>query len=167
MKKVLLILIIGLVVFAILPFFAAGKNVPAKGLKTTYLYPGDSNNKTAWGKITYNVAGSTFDFTFIGIAPVINDWYALVVGEDPLNHPETAVILHYPRSHGVTGEINITKSIELDRDLKKVQVWLVLGSDIRTDGRYKRILEWVGWHPEKHLFGAKLVHYNDSDTGVR
>lgn len=164
MKKILLILIIGLVVFAMLPVLAAGKNTPAKGLKTVYLYSGDPSNETAWGKITYNVAGSTFNFSFTGIAPVINDWYALVVGEDPLNHPETAVILHYPRSHGVTGEINITKSIELDRDFKKVQVWLVWAGDIHTDGRYKIITEWIGWQPQKHLFGAKLVHYNDTGT---
>jgi hypothetical protein len=158
MNKILLILIIGLVVFTALPVLAADKS-PAS--KTVYLYQGNQSDETAWGKLTYNVSGSTFDFSFTGIAPIANDWYALVVGDDPLNHPETAVILDYPRSGGDTGEINITKSIELNRDFKKIQVWLVLGSDIITDGRYTTITEWIGWHTQYYLFGTKLVNYND------
>jgi len=166
MKKVLLILIIGLVVFAMIPVLAAGKKAPAKGLKTVYLYE-ENPSSGIQGELTYRVSGSTFDFTFDGVAPVINDWYALVVGEDPLNDPTSAVIIHYPRSHGVTGEIHIEKSIELDRDLKKVQVWLILGGDLMLLPYYDGYTEWVGWQPEKYLFGDGLVHYNDNDTGVR
>ena len=158
MKKILLI--IGLVVLTAIPALAAAKS-PA--LKTIYLYQQGPSDGTAWGKLTYNASGSTFNFSFTGIAPIANDYYALVVGDDPLNHPETAVILDYPRSGGDTGEINMSKSVELNRDLKKVQVWLVWAGDITTDGRYTMITGWIGWHPHNHLFGAGLVNYNDTD----
>lgn len=162
MKKILLTLILGLIVFVALPVLAASK-VPAS--KTIYFYQNDGSGP--WGQMTYNVSGSTFNFSFTAIAPIANDWYALVVGKDPLNHPETAVILDYPRSGGDTGEINIAKSIELNRDLKKVQVWLVHAHDIATDGRYTRILYWTNWGPEHYLFGSSLIKYNDGDPDIR
>lgn len=77
MKKILLLSIIGLAVFAALPALAAGKNTPSR--TTVYFYQNDGSGPS--GQMTYNVSGSTFNFSFTGIAPIANDWYALVVGE--------------------------------------------------------------------------------------
>ncbi len=158
MKKILLMAIIGAAVFITFPVLAAGKSAP---LKTVYFYK--TKPAAIAGKMTYNISGSTFNFTFTGKAPSANNWYALVVGKHPKNHPETAVILDYPRSDGNTGDITISKSIELNRDLKNVKVWLVLGSDLLLLPHYDGYTGWSGWQPQYYLFGANLVNYNDTD----
>ncbi len=165
MKVKLSMLIIGCAVLTALPVLTTAKGPAFSGTKTVYLYAGNSDtNAGASATMTYNISGSTFNFSFTGTAPVINDWYALVVGEDPLNHPETTVIIEYPRSDGTTGDIAINKSIELSRDLKKVQVMLVWARDITTTPQYDAITQWIGWHPEYSLFGNGLINYNDTNT---
>lgn len=112
------------------------------------------------GAFSYYVEDNKFNFSFTGKAPTANNWYALVVGEDPLNHPETAVILNYPRSDGNTGEIIINDGVfELNRDLRNAKVWLVLGSDLLLLPRYDGFTGWNGWRSEYYLFGTNLINY--------
>lgn len=112
------------------------------------------------GTFSYYVEENILYFSFTGKAPTANNWYALVMGVDPINSPETSVILSYPRSHGDTGEIIINDGIfELPYDLNNAKVWLVLGSDIITSPRYDRLLEWTNYRPEYYLFGTSLIHY--------
>lgn len=151
MKKTLSIFI-ALLVFAILPVMSL-----ADSTKTIDMY--QDGGTTVMGQFTYDHAGPTFNFTFTGYAPVENDWYALVLGEDPYNNPEGTIILDYPRS-GLGGYISVSKNMELNTDLKKMQVWLVWSGDIMVDPYYTTITQWIGWHPQYHLFGDKLVHYN-------
>jgi hypothetical protein len=162
MKKILLIFILGLVFMVAPPVLAADK--PAQS-KTIYLYSGNLTKWTPSGSLTYNVSSSTFNFTFTGKAPIGNDWYALVLGPHPYLHSENTVIIDYPRSNDA-GDITVSKSIELNRNLKNMQVWLVWAHDIGTDGRYTTITEWTGWHPKYYLFGTCLVNYNDSDISI-
>jgi len=119
------------------------------------------------GAFIYGFSSDKFNFSFTGRAPIANDWYALVIGEDPRNHPETAVILEYPRSDGNTGDITLSGNIELDRDLNNVQVLLVHASDIGTNGDYTRILNWNIWSPELYLFGSTLINYHDTSVVVQ
>ncbi len=127
----------------------------------------DSSGAILWGNdingvLVYCTQGGEYKFAFSGKTPVANDWYALVIGEDPRNDPETAVIVDYSRSDGNTGGIHVSKSIELNRDLVNTEVWLVLGGDLMLLPRYDGYTAWSGWNPESYLFSTKSINYHDT-----
>ena len=123
----------------------------------------DLSNDDKKGILVYCTEGSEFKFAFSGNVPIANDWYALVVGEDPKNNPNTAAIINYPRSGGDTGEITVSGSVNLNRDLNNAEVWMVLGGDLVLLPHYDGYTAWDSWHPESYLFGTSLINYHDLD----
>jgi len=131
----------------------------------------------AWGKMKYNLAGSTFDFVFNGHGLESNTEYTLIYYADPWpgNHPGAFI------ASGTTndeGDIHIMGSVDLKMDLphpddanhspgqdgapdtgdEGAKIWLVLSSDYDADGK-----KMIGWHPTEYLFEHNLITFDDTD----
>jgi len=173
-------LLSGLVSFALLASLLAVSMVFAKGphgqagksnIAHLYLYEKDPGTweiveDGAWGKMKYNLAGSTFDFVFNGHGLESNTEYTLIYYADPWpgNHPGALI------ASGTTndeGDIHIMGSAELTMDLPDsvdanypggAKIWLVLSSDY--DATNKKM---VAWDPTEYLFEHNLITFNHTD----
>jgi len=81
-----------------------------------------ANSDTANGVLTYKVKHPTFDFSFVGEAPLPNEEYVLAVGP---NAADPTIELGRDITDG-SGIITIPEtSIELNQDVKDAKVWLI------------------------------------------
>ena len=150
---------------------AAGKNGQAgkSNVGHLYLYEKDPTDWSivedgAWGKMKYNLSGSTFDFVFNGHGLEANTDYSLIY------YPELQTTWPWPVTvidSGMTnngGNINLAGSVELNMDLPDpnnpqdgAKIWLVLTADIING-------ELAGWNPTEYLFENNLIKYDDTDV---
>ena len=182
MKKVLFILVVAALVLALPTAVLAAK--PDKGLKGLKGQAGESNmafvelwekdtdweivEDGAWGKLKYNLEGSTFDFMFNGHGLEVDTGYSLIYYADPWpgNNPGALIA---SGSSNEWGDIHLMGSNDLNMDLPDgddanqedgAKIWLVLSDD------YDAIeCEMTGWNPAEYLFEYDLITYNDTQVG--
>ena len=141
----------------------AAKNGQAGTSNTAhqYLYEKDASWSIvaggAWGKMTYNLAGPTFDFVFNGHNLLPSTAYTLIYYADPWpgNNPGATILSGTSDS---LGDINLVGSVDLNMDITGGKIWLVLSSDYVSPG------VWNDWNPSEYLFENNLITYDDTDV---
>ena len=136
-----------------------------------YLYEKDPSTweivgDGAWGKMKYNLAGSTFDFVFNGHSLEPTTGYTLIYYADPWpgNNPGAFI------AGGTTndeGDIHLMGSVDLKMNLPDpgdanylagAKIWLILSSDYDAGA-----LKMTAWHPTEYLFEHNLITFDDTD----
>jgi len=196
MKK---IIVIGLAVVLVLTLgagvaLAAGKNGQAgkSNVGHLYLYEKDPTDWSivedgAWGKMKYNLSGSTFDFVFNGHGLQPNTDYSLIYYADTENRfvewggdNPGALIATGTTNPG--GQLHLADSIDLGMDLPHpddankdmhdysgapdyyahehgAKIWLVPSEWYDEDE-----LRVTDWYPDEFLFETDLITYDDTDV---
>jgi hypothetical protein len=118
----------------------------------------------AWGKLKYNLAGSTFDFVFNGhgLEPLTD--YTLIYYADPW--PGTGSKSIVMGTSNDEGDIHLMGSpdigdIPIAGDANAgAKIWLVLSSHITvTAGE----VSFDSWDASEYLFEDALIGYDDTD----
>ena len=164
MKKYLILVLIVLVTSALFIGVLAEKpgNVPhgpagASNIAHAYLYEKDPVTweiveNGAWGKMTYNQSGSTFDFVFNGHGLEVGGDYTLIY-----YHSWSVVICLGSGTADEYGDVHIGGS-ENTGDLTDAKIWLVLSANVNC-GECKMSV----WNPPKWLFEYDLITFDDTD----
>jgi len=150
----------------------AAKNGQAGTSNTAhqYLYEKDASWSIvaggAWGKMTYNLAGPTFDFVFNGHNLLPSTAYTLIYYADPWpgNNPGATILSGTSDS---LGDINLVGSVDLNMDISTAsddnyprgKIWLVLSSDYFSVTNSMTV-----WNPSEYLFENNLITYDDTDV---
>lgn len=170
MKKVLFVLVVAALVLALPTAVLAAK--PDKGLKGLKGQAGQSNmafvelwekdattweiiEAGAWGKLKYNLEGSTFDFVFNGHGLEADTEYSLIYYADPWPGDNPGALIASGTSNEWS-DIHLMGSVELGMDLDGAKIWLVLFDD------YDAVeCKMTGWNPAEYLFEYDLITYDD------
>lgn len=179
MKKLLVLALIlavtgGLVVT---PVLAAGKTGPVGKSNIGHLYLYEKDPVTweivedgAWGKMKYNLSGSTFDFVFNGHGLERGWSYTLIYYEDPGLGPWTVppniICLGSGTANG-NGNVHIqgtvdTGDLPTEDDVNYpdgAKIWLVLSDDVDCDNE---VFRWR-WNPTEYLFEYDLITFDDTN----
>lgn len=153
------------------PAFAKGKSGQAGKSNVGHLYLYEKDGEPdwniveggAWGKMKYNLSGSTFDFVFNGHGLPVGQDYTLIYYPDPW--PGTGLICLGSGTVNEDGNVHIKESVDTG-DLPNetdendgAKIWLVLSSDVDCDELYKMVL----WNPTAYLFEHDLITFDDTD----
>ena len=110
----------------------------------------------AWGKMKFNLAGSTFDFNFNGHNLTASTGYSLIYYPEPqTTWPHPVTVLSNGTSDAI-GDIHLAGSHDFNNDMSGIKIWLVLTSDI-VGGSLS------GWNPTDYLFEHSTIDFNDTD----
>lgn len=164
-------------VYARGPTGKAGKSSVAH----LYLVQKDSNWDVidgAWGKLKYNVEGSTFDYVFNGHGLDPEKDYSLIYYADPWPGNNTGALIANgtPNEGGnlhlmgsaIIGDLpNPADANYLDVDGidntgdegEGAKIWLVPSSDYDAENS-----KMVDWNPTDYLFEYNLIKYDDTDA---
>jgi len=124
----------------------------------------------AWGKMKYNVAGSTFNFTFNGHRLEQNVEYSLIYYIDPgpgtwTVPPDIVVLATGTCNRGgnlhLSGNVD-TGPIPHETDVnypRGGKIWLVLTEDIDVEASK---FKWA-WNPTEYLFEYDLITFEHAD----
>ena len=172
MKKYLILVLIVLLIGALTVGVLAGKNGPAgkSNIAHLYLYEKDADTweiveDGAWGKMKYNLSGSTFDFVFNGHGLEILEIgleYTLIYYPDPW--PGTGLICLGSGTVNEEGDIHIMGSVDTGNlpaegdENEGAKIWLVLSDDVDCENA-----EMIGWTPLEYLFEYDLITFDDTD----
>lgn len=168
MKKTVLSIVLALTLISLLaaPVLAAGKTGQSgkSNIGHLYLYEKDAAweivEDGAWGKMKYNLSGSSFDFVFNGHELEAGYDYSLIYYADPW--PGTGGTL---LANGITndeGDLHLASSLTdfgnlpiEDDENTGAKIWLVLSADYdATNG------EMIGWTPAEYLFEYDLINFS-------
>lgn len=122
-----------------------------------YLYEKDSGwvivPGGAWGLLTYNFKGHTFDYTFnaTGLKQLGTGYSLIYYPEPQTTWPHPVIVIDSGTSDG-SGNLSLTGSYEFNADLNNAKIWLVLSGDI-VGGSLS------GWQPTEYLFEHNLITY--------
>lgn len=166
MKKYLILVLIVLLIGALTVGVLAGKGKTGQAGKsdTAHLYLHEKENFVedgwdivedgAWGKMTYKLSGSTFDFVFNGhdLKGEVDTGYTLIYYPDPW--PGSGLICLGTGTVDEFGDVHIMGSINTG-DLEDAKIWLVLSADVDCD-----TCEMSGWNPTEYLFEFELITFN-------
>jgi len=131
-----------------------------------YLYEKDPDTweiveDGAWGKMKYNLAGSTFDFVFNGHGLEPGYEYTLIYYLDPW--PGNGLICLGDGTANGDGNVHIMDSVDTgdlpasgDED-DGAKIWLVLSNDVDCG------VKMIGWNPTEYLFEHNLITFDDTD----
>ena len=170
MKKSLIVAVVVAVVGSLMavPVLAAGKNGPAgkSNIGHLYLYEKDASwdivEDGAWGKMKYNLSGSTFDFVFNGHGLEPGQSYTLIYYPDPW--PGAGLICLGSDVACDLANVHIKASVDTG-DLpiptdenSGAKIWLILSDDYNTNTE-----SWDAWNPTEYLFENNLITYDDTD----
>jgi hypothetical protein len=170
-KKLTIVIVIAVVMGLLaVPVIAKGPSGPAgkSNVGHLYLYEKDPDaweivEGGAWGKMKYNLSGSTFDFVFNGHGLPVGQDYTLIYYPDPW--PGTGLICLGSGTVDEYGNIHIKESVNtsdmpIDADENDgAKIWLVLTDDVDCDELY----EMVVWNPTAYLFEYDLITFDDTD----
>lgn len=155
--------------------FAAGQSNAAGKSNTAHLYLYEKNPADwtivpdgAWGKMTYNLEGSEFDFVFNGHDLEPNTSYTLIYYADPWqgNHPGAFIATGMTNNGGninLAGEVDIGTSIPNVADANYPaggKIWLVLSSDYNSGTSTTGPM--TAWNPTEYLFENNLITYTET-----
>jgi hypothetical protein len=117
----------------------------------------------AWGKMKYNLSGSTFDFVFNGHQLGVGVSYTLIYYPDYQGNPwpRTGIKILGSGIADEFGDVHIKGKvatgdlpIEGDVNAPGAKIWLVLSADV-SEGL------WTGgWNPEEYLFEDELITFD-------
>ena len=165
-----MIIICGLLLFVLLGSIAIAKG-PSKPAGESnkahlYLFEKDPNTwdiveKGSWGKMKYNLEGSTFDFKFIGHKLLPEEEFTLIYYPDPW--PGSGLICLGTNISDEDGNINIRGSLdvgdlpaEYDENYPDgAKIWLVLSCDVDCEAAMM-----IDWNPTEYLFEFDLITFN-------
>ena len=171
-KKLTIVTVIAVVMgLLVVPVIAKGPSGPAgkSNVGHLYLYEKDSDTWEiveggAWGKMKYNLSGSTFDFVFNGHGLPVGQDYTLIYYPDPW--PGTGLICLGSGTVNEDGNVHIKESVDNTGDLPNVadendsaKIWLVSSGDVDCGELY----EMVAWDPTAYLFEYDLITFDDTD----
>lgn len=169
-KAAILIASVALFLVAV-PAFAA-KHGPAGKSNIAHLYLYEKNPSDwkivsggAWGKMTYNQSGPTFDYVFNGHGLQSNKSYSLIYYGDPWpgNNPGALIASGVSNSDG---NIHLGGSIDLGMDLPApadanypigAKIWLVTSADYDAGST-----KMIAWNPTQYLFEHNLITFDDT-----
>ena len=171
MKRTFVVLTAALVLLSLMAApVLAGKHGGAgkSNVAHLYLYEKDPSDWTivaggAWGKMKYNLAGSTLNFVFNGHGLEVDAEYSLIYYPDPW--PGTGLICLGSGTANGEGNVHIKGSVdtgdlpaEADENVG-AKVWLVLSGDVDcVNGAM------IGWNPTEYLFEYDLITFDDTDV---
>jgi len=120
----------------------------------------------AWGKMKYNLAGSTFNFVFNGHGLEPGQEYTLIYYPDPW--PGSGLICLGNGTANKGGNVHIAGSADTgdlpaefdDNYPEGAKIWLVLSSDVQCSDGESRM---IAWHPTEYLFEYDLIKFDDTD----
>lgn len=167
MKKYLVLVLIVLLIGALTIGVLAGKDGQAgkSNVAHLYLYEKDASwvivDGGAWGKMKYNLSGSTFDFVFNGHGLVAGADYTLIYYPDPW--PGTGLICLGSGIANDGGEVHIADSVTTgdlpdtgdDNYPGGAKIWLVLTNDVDCTTN----LKMIGWNRADYLFENNLITF--------
>jgi len=116
------------------------------------------------GKLKYNLAGSTFDYTFEATGLSASTEYSLIYYADPWpgNHPGALIAKFTTDGSGNIASTSGSASIGLDLPdpgdknyPAGAKIWLVPSSGYDATSH-----ALIGWNPTAYLFGMNLIHYD-------
>ncbi|MFO8132781.1 MAG: hypothetical protein R6U10_02435 [Thermoplasmatota archaeon] len=117
----------------------------------------------AWGKMTYNTEGPTFNFVFNGHGLEAGEDYTLIYYPDPW--PGEGLICLGSGTANEDGDVHIMNAVDTG-DLPKdpdendeAKIWLVLSEDVDCQEQ-----KMTGWNPTEYLFEEKMISYEDTGT---
>ena len=108
------------------------------------------------GTLIYGVKNPTFDFDFKGKAPLAGEKYCLWIGGTPQAGSWDANTNIGCVTSGTQGEVDISGSSDLGKDVKDGKAWLILENDY--DGT-----NWNAYSPASYLWETGLIWYDDTD----
>lgn len=180
MKNLLLVTIVIVVMgsLVVTPVLAAGKTGPAGKSNVGHLYlyekwahaDWEIVEGGAWGKMKYNLSGSSFDFMFNGHGLEPGQSYTLIYYEDPGLGPWTVppdIICLGSGTANDGGNVHIQGSVDTgdlptEDDVNYpdgAKIWLVLSDDVDPDNE---VFRWR-WNPTEYLFEYDLIAFDDTD----
>jgi hypothetical protein len=118
----------------------------------------------AWGKMKYNLSGSTFDFVFNGHDLEAGENYTLIYYPDKTGNPwprEDIICLGSGIADAL-GDVHIMGSVATGTlpnpgDINDgAKIWLVLTADIDCD-----TCEMSGWNPTEYLFEGEQITFTE------
>jgi len=165
-KKLLVVLVASLVLLSLVVVPAlAGKHGRAGKSNVAHLYlfekvpsgdwpivPGG-----AWGKMKYNLSGSTFDFVFNGHGLEVGFDYTLIYYPDPW--PGSDLVCLGTGIGNEEGDVHIRGAADTG-DLTDAKIWLVLSADVECG------VQMIGWNPTEYLFEHNLIDFDDTDVPI-
>ena len=116
----------------------------------------------AWGKMKYNLSGSTFNFVFNAHGLEADTDYTLIYYPDPW--PGDGLICLGTGTANTNGDVHIkarvnTGDLPAEADENDgAKIWLVLSSDVECDNS-----GMIGWNPTEYLFEYDLITFDDTD----
>ena len=172
MKKALTLLVCLLLV-ATTAVVMAGKTAPAGKSNIGQLYLFEKDPTTweivedgAWGKMQYNLEGSTFDFVFNGHGLEPSSEYTLIYYPDPW--PGTGLLCLGSGTANNGGNVHIAASVDTgdlpfeteDNYPDGAKIWLVLSADVDCENQVFNNV----WNPTEYLFEYDLITFDDTDV---
>jgi hypothetical protein len=140
----------------------------------------------AWGSMSYNLWGPTFDFVFHGRRLVPNEHYTLIYYPDPWPGENLICLGTGIANKGgnllIKGREDIDTSLPADYDANwtpcgegapadcrsgavGAKIWLVPSSDVECNGKQipdtdqSSPPQMVGWNPTEYLFEYNLINF--------
>ena len=155
-----------------LPMIAKGPSGPAGKSNVGHLNLFEKDPATweiveggAWGKMTYNLSGSEFEFGFNGHGLEAGVEYCLIYYPDPW--PGTGLICLGCATANGGGNDRIAGSVDTG-DLPAegdendgAKIWLVPTDDVDCDPEGGTRM--IGWNPTRYLFEEALITFDDTD----
>jgi hypothetical protein len=182
MKKYLILALIVLLIGALTVGVLADKKLEAgkSNIAHLYLYEKTDDGSMdwsvveggAWGKMKYNLSGSTFDFVFNGhnLKGEVDTEYTLIYYCDPwpgtpLICLGTGIVDEYGDIHiegsedtgdlPISGDLNANENTTTYNDGSTgAKIWLVLSDDMICGTG----INWP-WHPAEYLFEYELINF--------
>ena len=167
------IMVSGVLLLVILGSMAMAKGLSKQAGKSNiahvYLFEKDPGTweiveNGSWGKMKYNLEGSTFDFVFNGHNLTSDLNYTLIYYPDPW--PGTNLICLGVNMTNDEGNLHIKESIDTgdmpaadDENFPDgAKIWLVLSNDVDFENEMM-----IGWNPTEYLFEYDLITFDDID----
>ncbi|MHC4696794.1 MAG: hypothetical protein ACYTFA_08640 [Planctomycetota bacterium] len=152
-----------------------GKNRGRAGnSNTAHLYIHEKDPATwdivkggAWGKMKYNLSGSSLKFVFNGHGLMMDGDYTLIYYPDPW--PAYDLICLGDGMADEEGNVHIMGDVDTG-DLPAegdendgAKIWLVASMDVDCEGDDVNPPQMIGWAPEEYLFEYDLITFDDTD----
>ena len=162
MKKILLTIAVVALLFATAPSFMASakRNEQAGKSNKAHLYLYEKENFVkdgwdivedgAWGKMTYDLSGETFDYVFNGHELEEGMDYTLIYYPD--TWPGKGFIYLGEGTANEYGDVHIKNSVGMHDNLEDAKLWLVLSNDVEN--------YMIGWNPIEYLFEYDTIDFD-------
>lgn len=120
-----------------------------------------NQNDTINGVLTYSTKGPEFVYNFTGKAPLTGHGYVLAIGKKAHGAGFDVDTEIATGSTDGNGDIHLTGSIDIGKDMTDVKVWLV-----PTENWTSGAMDWAGWDAcvSNFLWETSLISYDDTNN---